>query len=256
MKFRPCIDLHKGKVKQIIGSTFSNRKKRQPVINFETEKEPSFYSRMYKRDNLYGGHVIMLGPGNEKAAIDALSEFPQGMHVGGGISPDNAYKFLNAGASHIIVTSYVFKDGNVLWDNLRELFNKVGKGHLVLDLSCKKKNNEYYIVTNRWQNFTNVTITENILKQFSNYCDEFLVHAAELEGKRQGIDTDLVRLLTKFSPIPVTYAGGIRSIDDFNLVDNYGCGKVDATVGSALDIFGGSLKYDDVVSWHRTHSSY
>ncbi len=254
MKFRPCIDLHRGKVKQIVGSTFSDTNERSIVTNFKTDQPPAYFAELYKKDNLTGGHIIMLGPENETAAKEALSAFPQGLQIGGGITPDNAGEFLDAGASHVIVTSYVFKDGTIYWDNLRELEKTVGKNHLVLDLSCKKKGDTYFIVTNRWQKFTDTEIAKENLERLSAFCDEFLVHAVDVEGRRSGVDVELVNLLSDFSPITVTYAGGIRSLQDLEIINKEGRGIVDATIGSALDIFGGSLKYEDVVKWHKKHN--
>lgn len=251
MKFRPCIDLHKGKVKQIVGSTFSDDDERAIVTNFIAEQPPAYFAQLYKKDKLQGGHVIMLGAGNEAAAKEALSAFPQGLQVGGGVNPDNAKEFLDAGASHVIVTSFVFRDGTIYWDNLKELNKKVGRNRLVLDLSCRTKDDEYYIVTDRWQKLTDTTISEENLNRLSKYCDEFLVHAVDIEGKQSGVDTDLINLLCKLSPIPVTYAGGIGSLEDLELIKTEGNGKIDATIGSALDIFGGPLKYEDVVAWFK-----
>ncbi len=253
MKFRPCIDLHKGKVKQIVGSTFSDKDVREIITNFETEQTPAYFAQLYKKDNLPGGHVIMIGPGNESAAFEALSAFPQGLQVGGGITPDNAPEYLNAGASHVIVTSHVFKNGSIYWENLYRLTSNVGKERLVLDLSCKKKNDDYFIVTDRWQNFTNVTLSKENLEHLATYCDEFLVHAADVEGKRQGVDKTIIKILGEFSPIQVTYAGGIRSLEDLDMINTVGKGQVDFTIGSALDIFGGTLRYKDVVAWHKKH---
>ena len=251
MKFRPCIDLHKGKVKQIVGRTFSDDDERAIVTNFIAEQPPAYFAQLYKKDKLQGGHVIMLGAGNEAAAKEALSAFPQGLQVGGGVNPDNAKVFLDAGASHVIVTSFVFRDGTIYWDNLKELNKKVGRNRLVLDLSCRTKDDEYYIVTDRWQKLTDTTISEENLNRLSKYCDEFLVHAVDIEGKQSGVDTDLINLLCKLSPIPVTYAGGIGSLEDLELIKTEGNGKIDATIGSALDIFGGPLKYEDVVAWFK-----
>lgn len=251
MKFRPCIDLHKGKVKQIVGSTFSDDDERAIVTNFIAEQPPAYFAQLYKKDNLQGGHVIMLGAGNEAAAKEALSAFPQGLQVGGGVNPDNAKEFLDAGASHVIVTSFVFRDGTIYWDNLKELNKKVGRNRLVLDLSCRKKDDDYYIVTDRWQKLTDTVISEENLNHLSQYCDEFLVHAVDIEGKQSGVDTDLINLLCTLSPIPVTYAGGIGSLEDLELIKTEGNGKIDATIGSALDIFGGPLKYEDVVAWFK-----
>jgi phosphoribosylformimino-5-aminoimidazole carboxamide ribotide isomerase len=208
---------------------------------------------MYKNDNLFGGHVIMLGPGNRNAALQAVKAFSGGLQVGGGITPENATDFLNAGASHVIATSYVFKDGAVNWENLTKMVDSISKEKLVLDLSCKVKDRSYYVVTDCWQKYTDCMLTEQNLEQLSGFCDEFLIHAADVEGKQKGIDSDLINLLADISPIPTTYAGGIRSISDLDMIDNCGNDKIDATVGSALDIFGGKLKYRDVVEWHNKH---
>jgi phosphoribosylformimino-5-aminoimidazole carboxamide ribotide isomerase len=253
MKFRPCIDLHQGKVKQIVGSTLSDNGAKRLVTNFSTELPSSHFATIYKRDNLVGGHVIMLGPGNDDAAAAALAAFPGGFHIGGGITPDNAAKYLSLGASHVIVTSWVFADGRIIRENLETLRAVTGKERLVLDLSCIRQGSEYVITTNRWQRLTSVAVSKDTLEFLASYCDEFLVHAAHVEGKQSGIDEELVTLLGTCSPLPVTYAGGIRSLADLDRVSALGKGRVDATVGSSLDIFGGSLRYDDVVAWHRRH---
>ena len=224
---------------------------------------------MYKNDGLTGGHVIMLGPDCEEAVIDALTSYPNGLQIGGGITIDNAEKYLNIGASHVIVTSYVFRNGIIDIERLDKLVQLVGKDKLVLDLSCrKKKNNDnnnndddsnttttttttYFVVTDKWTKYTNFAITEENLIMLSNYCSEFLVHGVEVEGLRCGIEEDLVVFLGKYSPIPVTYAGGVRGIDDLELVKRLGNNKVDCTVGSALDIFGGELSYSSVIDWHN-----
>ena len=177
--------------------------------------------------------------------------FPQGFHIGGGITPKNASFFLNEGASHVIVTSCIFKDAGIRWENLDAMVSAVGKQRLVLDLSCIKKDDAYYIAADRWQKITTVSISRETLETLGSYCDEFLIHAAHVEGKRRGFDADLVKLLGEHSPIPTTYAGGIRSIQDLDLVDTLGKGRIDATIGSSLDIFGGNLAYKDVVAWHR-----
>jgi len=266
MKFRPCIDLHNGQVKQIIGSTLTDAaaatddtaaKKVSLNTNFETDRPAADYSKMYKSDDLTGGHVIMLGPGNQEAAMSALKAYPNGLQVGGGINDANALSWLEAGASHVIVTSYVFSNGQIHMERLRKLVEICDKKRLVLDLSCRKKPNSnededaYYVVTNRWQSFTDYKVTPENLKELAAYCDEFLVHGVDVEGKQCGILQDLVKLLGEHSTIPVTYAGGVRSIEDLELVKVLGNDKVDATVGSALDCFGGKLKYDDVVHWHK-----
>ena len=266
MKFRPCIDLHNGQVKQIVGSTLTDAaaatddtaaKKASLDTNFVTDRPAADYSKMYKGDALTGGHVIMLGPGNQEAAMSALKAYPKGLQVGGGINDTNALSWLEAGASHVIVTSYVFSNGQIHMERLRKLVEICDKKRLVLDLSCRKKPNSnededaYYVVTNRWQSFTDYKVTPENLKELAAHCDEFLVHGVDVEGKQCGILQDLVKLLGEYSTIPVTYAGGVRSIEDLELVKVLGNDKVDATVGSALDCFGGKLKYDDVVHWHK-----
>jgi phosphoribosylformimino-5-aminoimidazole carboxamide ribotide isomerase len=253
MKFRPCIDLHEGLVKQIVGTTLEADDTGGLVTNFETELSPAHFARMYKNDGLLGGHVIMLGPGNEDAAIQALREFPGGFHVGGGITPHNAEKFLKEGASHVIVTSCIFKDGRIYWENLETMVSAVGKDRLVLDLSCMRQGDAYFVATHRWQRLTTVTVSRETLETLGAYCDEFLIHAAHVEGRQKGIDGELVTLLGAHSPRPVTYAGGICSLKDLDAVLARGNGRVDATIGSALDIFGGDLSYKSVVEWHNRH---
>lgn len=248
MRFRPCIDLHDGKVKQLVGSTLTTP---SPVTNFEAEYPSSYFADLYRNDGLTGGHVIMLGPGNEAAAEEALHAFPLGLQVGGGIGPENAGRYLDAGASHVIVTSFIFGKGAVVWENLERIEKQVGKKRLVVDVSCIKQGDVYMIASDRWQTVTGVAVHLETIRRLAEHCDEFLVHAVDVEGKQQGIDTALVELLAAISPIPATYAGGIRSIDDMESVRRAGKGIVDATIGSALDIFGGTLKYDDVVEWQK-----
>lgn len=254
MRFRPCIDLHHGKVKQIVGGTYRDQGEGGLVTNFETDDDPATFAKFYRAHDLRGGHVIMIGKGNEEAALDALRSFPGGLQVGGGITPYNAGRFLDAGASHVIMTSYVFKAGAVNWENLQESVSAIGRDRLVLDLSCRRRGNSYHIVTDRWQHFTQVAINEQTLSRLGTYCAEFLVHAADVEGKREGIEEEVVRVLAAHSPVPATYAGGIRSLEDLDAVDVAGDGRIDATVGSALDIFGGTLRFTDVVEWHRHHA--
>ncbi len=256
MKFRPCIDLHNGKVKQIVGSTLNDQEPERLTTNFCADKPSSWYAELYRNDNLTGGHIIMLGPGNEEAATDALAAWPEGMQVGGGITPDNAGLWLDRGASHVIVTSCVFKQGRIDHDNLARLVKTVGRSRLVLDLSCRKKGEDYYIVTDRWQNFTDVIISRETLLELARSCDEFLIHAADVEGKCAGVATDLLEKLSAWITIPTTYAGGVRNLADMELIDQIGKGRLDATIGSALDIFGGrGITYHDAVAFHAARSS-
>jgi phosphoribosylformimino-5-aminoimidazole carboxamide ribotide isomerase len=251
--FRPCIDLHEGKVKQIIGATLADDAR--PVTHFETERSPAYYARLYRSDDLRGGHVILLGPGNEDAAREALAAWPGGLQLGGGVTPRNALEWLDAGASHVIVTSYVFREGRIAWERLKELQNLVSRERLVLDLSCRKRENRYYVVTDRWQKWTETEVNAQTLNRLAEYADEFLVHAADVEGKQQGVDLDLVSLLGAQSPIPTTYAGGGRSLDDIRAVWRAGKGRLSLTIGSALDIFGGPLPYGEVVALSRSLTS-
>jgi len=254
VKIRPCIDLHSGKVKQIVGSTLNDENPNSLKENFVAEQPPSYFATLFRKDNMTGGHIIMLGPGNEQAASEALAAWPGGFQLGGGITADNASLWLERGAGAIIVTSYVFQDGLVREDRLKKLVNQVGKNKLVLDLSCKYKDGHYYIVTDRWQKFTKVKINKESLNYLSDFCFEFLIHAAHVEGKCKGIDEELVRLLADISPIPTTYAGGAKSIEDAYKVKELGKNRIDLTIGSALDIFGGSgVTYKEIVAFNRNN---
>ncbi len=247
--FRPCIDLHEGKVKQIVGGTLGDSGLR---TNFVSDHSAAWFAELYKRDGLAGGHVIMLGPGNETEARAALAAFPGGLQIGGGINAQNARDWLDAGASHVIVTSWIFREGLVDWERLGELVKTVGKNRLVLDLSCRKRGEDYFIVTDRWQKFTELTITSDTLRKLAGSCAEFLVHAADVEGLCRGIDRELVEKLGRWTPIPTTYAGGANSLRDLEEVTRLGQGKVDLTIGSALDIFGGNgVRYADAVKFNR-----
>ncbi|MBD5134858.1 MAG: phosphoribosylformimino-5-aminoimidazole carboxamide ribotide isomerase [Lachnospiraceae bacterium] len=254
MRFRPCIDIHNGQVKQIVGSSINDNDD-NAVENYVSEKDSAYYAEMYKRDGLTGGHIIQLNSsGSEyydstkEQAVKALNAYEGGMQIGGGINEKNAAYFLENGATHVIVTSYVFKNGEVDYDNLKRISEAVGKKHLVLDLSCRKKDDKYYIVTDRWQKFSNVNVDEKVLNELSCYCDEFLVHAVDVEGKASGIEEELAIMLGKWDGIPITYAGGISSFDDIMKLKSYGDGRLDFTIGSALDIFGGTISYKEVVS--------
>jgi len=244
MQFRPCIDIHRGKVKQIIGSSLSNSKN-SLATNFVSEKNASYYATLYKQNNLTGGHVIMLdqSEATRQEAINALQAFPNGLQIGGGINHNNAMKFLDAGASHVIVSSFIFEDRKVSEEKLTLLKEVATKKRIVLDLSCRKKDNKYFVVIDRWQTFTNLEISLENLKKLSKHCDEFLIHGVDVEGKQQGIEKELIKLLSTFQEIPITYAGGIRNQKDIETIKSIGKGNIHFTVGSALDIFGGKLKY-------------
>ncbi|MCI5601079.1 MAG: phosphoribosylformimino-5-aminoimidazole carboxamide ribotide isomerase [Hallerella sp.] len=249
-KFRPCIDIHQGKVKQIVGGTLSDSE--TPLTHFTSEHSPAYYAELYQKDGLRGGHVIMLGKGCEAAAKEALAAYPNGLQVGGGINPTNAQTFLDAGASHVIVTSWIF-DGAILnFEKVKILSEAVGKNHLVLDLSCRRTHSGWNVATNRWQTITDAVVDENLLQKLAAFCDEFLVHAADVEGLERGMDEELVRFLAEKSPIPVTYAGGAKSIDDLIHCNAISNGKVDLTIGSSLDIFGGTgTRYAECVEFNK-----
>jgi phosphoribosylformimino-5-aminoimidazole carboxamide ribotide isomerase len=249
--FRPCIDLHEGKVKQIVGGTLTGDAA-DLRTNFVSDRPAAWYASLYRRDGLGGGHVIMLGPGNEAAAREALAAFPGGMQVGGGIRMENAASWLEAGASHVIVTSWVFQEGRLDWGRLKELAVVIGKNRLTLDLSCRKRDGDYYVVTDRWQKFTEVKIESQTMMRLGEWCDEFLVHAADVEGLCRGVDLELVEKLALCSPRPTTYAGGAKSLRDLEDVTRLGAGRIDLTIGSALDIFGGhSVRYEELVAFNR-----
>lgn len=250
MRFRPCIDIHNGKVKQIVGGSLRD-KGDQATTNFESVQGAEYFARLYKKDGLTGGHVILLNPVSSEyyeetrmQALKALKAYPGGLQIGGGITADNAKEYIEAGASHVIVTSYVFKGGEIHWDRLEMLKETVGKEHLVIDLSCRKKADDYYIVTDRWQTFTNVKLDGKVIGKIASYCDEFLVHGVDVEGKASGVEKGLVKILAKECPIPVTYAGGIGSMEDLEQFREISGGKLDFTIGSALDLFGGTIPYE------------
>ena len=256
-KFRPCIDLHDGRVKQIVGSSLSDSGAGLKT-NFETDRSPAWFAELYKKDGIRGGHVIMLGKGNVDAAKAALAAYPGGLQVGGGITADNALEYLNAGASHVIVTSWIFPDGKLDRERLERLSQTVGKERLVLDLSCKRVSDpedaepRWKIATNRWQTLIDIEITAETLEDLSRYCDEFLIHAADVEGKQQGMDDELIMFLAEYSPIPCTYAGGAKSLKDLEHCKKISNGKIDLTIGSALDLFGGKgVKYEDCVRFNK-----
>ena len=207
MKFRPCIDIHNGKVKQIVGGSLKDAGD-QAKENFVSGQDATFYAELYKNAGLKGGHVILLnGKDSEyyeatrNQALKALRAYPGGLQIGGGVCPENAQDYLNAGASHVIVTD-------------------------------------------RWQKFTDVPVTLEVMEELGSHCDEFLVHAVDVEGKANGIETELADLLSAYQKRPITYAGGVGSMQDIKLLKLHGKGRLDVTVGSALDLFGGTIPFE------------
>lgn len=260
MEFRPCIDIHDGKVKQIVGGSLTEAERASIVKeNFVAEMDAAFYAKLYKSRGIRGGHVILLnGVGTEgyektkEQALLALSAYPGGLQAGGGITAENAGEYLEAGASHVVVTSYVFRQGNIDYERLERLKNAVGKEHLVLDLSCRKKEQGYVVVTDRWQNETREYVTKELMDKLADFCDEFLIHAVDVEGKAGGIEKELVRKLGAWGKIPVTYAGGVHNFEDLRFLKELGKNRVNVTIGSALDLFGGNMKFEEVIEYIRS----
>ena len=255
MKFRPCIDIHNGKVKQIVGSSL-NDSQNQAAENYVAEQDAAHFARLYREKRLSGGHVILLNPkGSEyyeatrAQAFAALEAFPGGLQIGGGIRADNAQEYLDKGASHVIVTSYVFQNGQIDYDNLEKIKKEIGREHLVLDLSCRKKDGDYYVVTDRWQKFTDTKVSLTLMQELGASCAEFLVHAVDVEGKAAGIDSELAGLLAEFPERPITYAGGVGCYEDLVRLHQAGKGRLDVTVGSALDLFGGTMEFEKVLKY-------
>ena len=253
MEFRPCIDIHNGKVKQIVGGTLKDQGD-MAAENFVSEQDASYYAQLYEEKGITGGHVILLNkkdseyyPETKRQALLAFSTYPGGLQVGGGIDAENACEFLTAGASHVIVTSYVFRDGHVFYENLEKLVTTVGKQRLTMDLSCRKRNGKYYIVTDRWQKFTEEEVTEPLLHHLTEYCDEFLIHAVDVEGKNSGIEEELVSMLSAYEDRPITYAGGVHDFEDLSRLKKLGKDHINVTIGSALDLFGGQMAFTEVL---------
>ncbi len=248
-QFRPCIDLHQGQVKQIVGGSLNDD---GADTNFVSSHDATYYAELYRQHDLRGGHVIALGPGNQEQALKALNAWPNGLQFGGGVTAENAANYLEAGASHVIVTSYLFENDEFSWDRLEAIKAETGADRLILDLSCRRTAQGWNIATNRWQTITNTPIDSTTLGDLSKHCAEFLIHAADVEGLQSGIDEELVQLLGNITSIPVTYAGGARTLDDLELVDNLSLGKIDLTIGSALDIFGGEgVTLDECIAWNH-----
>jgi len=248
-QFRPCIDLHQGQVKQIVGGSLNDQ---GADTNYVSPYDAAYYATLYRQNNLTGGHVIALGPGNQEQALKALAAWPCGLQFGGGVKADNAADYLQAGASHVIVTSFLFEKGEFSWSRLEQVKAETGPERLVLDLSCRRTESGWHIATDRWQTVTRTAITPQTLAELASHCAEFLIHAADVEGLQGGIDQELVKLLGQHCTIPVTYAGGARSLEDLKLVHQLSDGKVDLTIGSALDIFGGQgVTLEECIAWNR-----
>ncbi|MDR2045002.1 MAG: phosphoribosylformimino-5-aminoimidazole carboxamide ribotide isomerase [Clostridium sp.] len=255
MEFRPCIDIHNGKVKQIIGSSLQEEASKV-LENFVSQQDAAFYARLYAEKGIKGGHVILLNPERSEyyqatraQALSALSAYPGGLQAGGGIHPGNAAEYLDAGASHVIVTSYVFRDGRIRFDHLEELVREVGKERLVLDVSCRRTGEGYRVMTDRWQKMSGERISCGLLDGLSAYCGEFLIHAVDAEGRAEGIELELVKLLGEWGKIPVTYAGGVRGLEDIRTLRELGKNRLHVTVGSALDLFGGTLSMEQILRY-------
>lgn len=254
MEFRPCIDIHNGKVKQIVGGSLSDLGDRAQE-NFVSEQDAVFYAKLYQKYKLKGGHIILLNAADspyyeatKAQALAALGAYPAGLQVGGGITAENAAEYLDAGASHVIVTSYVFREGRIDYERLDRLVWAVGKAHLVLDVSCRRVGEKYLVVTDRWQKLTEEAVDAELLEKLSAYCDEFLIHAVDVEGKARGIEQELVKAIGNYTGNPVTYAGGVHSMEDLLLLKKLGQDRMNVTIGSALDLFGGSMRWEDVLS--------
>ncbi len=254
MEFRPCIDIHNGKVKQIVGGTLTDENDTARE-NFVSEMRAGDYARLYREKGLRGGHVILLNGTDSPyyqadldQAADALDAWRGALQIGGGVTAGNAADFLAMGASHVIVTSFVFENGEIRYDRLEKLVSEIGREHLVLDLSCRKKEGNYYVVTDRWQKYTKQPLDVSLIHELGSYCDEFLVHAVNVEGTGTGVDQELLSILSTDSLVPITYAGGIGTMEDIRTIQEIGGGRVNFTVGSALDLFGGILKFDEIVT--------
>ena len=254
MEFRPCIDIHNGKVKQIVGGSLKDSGD-QAKENFVSQQDAAFYASLYQKNKLKGGHIILLNAvdspyyeATREQAMQALGAYPGGLQVGGGITAENAETYLQAGASHVIVTSYVFREGRIDYDRLEKLVQRIGKEHLVLDVSCKRAGEDYLVVTDRWQKMTQEKVNGSLLEKLAAYCDEFLIHAVDVEGKAQGIEQQLVSSLGKINGKTITYAGGVHSMEDLLLLKKLGQNRMNVTIGSALDLFGGSMKWEEVLA--------
>ena len=269
-KYVGCIDLHDGKVKQIVGATLSNDdndnndndKNNQLSTNYVSSHSPKYYAELYRDNKIYGTHVIKLGPNNDNAADEAIKAWPNALQIGGGINLDNCQEWIDKGADKVIITSWLFPNGELSWDRLKLISDKIGKEHLVVDVSCKKdkeEENVWIVAMNKWQTLTNTKLSKELFNKLGEYCNEILVHAADVEGLCKGIDEELVIKLGEWccdmKDIKIVYAGGAKSLEDLRLVDKLSNGKVDLTYGSSLDLFGGNVKFTDLVKYNNDNNN-
>lgn len=257
-----CIDIHDGQVKQIVGSTLTTNDQTLST-NYVSPHSPTYYAELYRKNGVLGTHVIKLGSTetNDRAAEEALAAWPGKLQVGGGVNLGNCKEWIEKGADKVIVTSWLFPEGQLSWDRLKQISDMVGKERLVVDVSCKRVIDEnegrveWVVAMNKWQTLTTTVLSQQLFTELREYCTEFLVHAADVEGLCQGIDEELVAQLGEWcrgwDDISVVYAGGARSFQDLELVEKLSHGKVDLTYGSSLDIFGGSVKFQDLVEWNK-----
>ena len=248
MKFRPCIDLHEGKVKQIVGKTLTADAVDKPETNFISDHSAVYFADMFYRDGLTGGHVIMLGPNNEQAATEALQAFPNAFHIGGGVSLENAQFWLEKGAKAVIISSRLFNGTDFSMESLQAFTDLIGKDKIILDLSCRLVEGRFRAMTNKWNTVTNLIVDEKKIDELSTHCAEFLIHAVEIEGTGSGPDWELLNMLARCESSIITYAGGISSLNDLAAMQKLDAQHIDFTIGSALNIYGGHLSYATVTS--------
>ena len=241
-------------MRQIVGSSLL---KGAPQINHTSDFDAAYFASLYREEGLSGGHVISLGDNNQKQAVAALGAYRGGLQYGGGVTAENAQKYLEAGASHVIATSYLMDNNRFCWERLEQLKKEVGQEHLVIDLSCRKTRAGWVVASNRWQTLTKMTLTEKTILELQENCNEFLIHAADEEGKQSGMDEQLIKFLGQYCDIPTTYAGGASSLGDLDKVANLSNKKLDLTIGSALDIFGGfGVTLEDCILWNRSNKNH
>ncbi|KAF6005708.1 hypothetical protein HII12_005282 [Brettanomyces bruxellensis] len=242
-----CIDIHGGKVKQIVGGTLNqddteqskNTCKSNLETNFVSEKSSSYYAKLYEEHGIIRTHVIKLGSleENNRVAIEALKAWPKHLQIGGGINDTNAKYWIQQGADKVIVTSWLFPKGQFDKSRLERISQLVGKEHLVVDLSYFDAGG---VEQGRLLSYSRGTARNSSFMQLM------------LKAFCKGIDQELVAKLAEWCTSPIVYAGGAKSIDDLKLVDKLSHGRVDLTFGSALDLFGGKLvRFKDCCKWNQ-----